>query len=1374
MFRVFVSSTFEDLKEERDALQRDSFPKLRKLCEMHGARFQAIDLRWGVRDEATLDQKTLEICLREIERCQRTGMKPNFIVLLGQRYGWRPLPSRIEAHEFEAVRDRVATEEYRSLVENWYRRDDNVVPPEYLLQPRSDEWVDSEHWESLEALLHRVLLGAARSAGLPELALNKYGKSAMHQEILKGVGVTSADREDVFAFCRNVPHDDCDPELVNLKAFLRAQLPPGNILSYEPEKFAELCQEVERTLGRVIENEMARVSSRSALALEIEVHNDFARDRALVFGRGEVLTTITKYITEGGDRPLVLHGASGCGKSAVMAQASEKAGSELPSAVVVRRFIGASPESSSGLALLASLAQQIGQEYGATGEIPTDFNSMVRVFRERLELATSERPLVVFIDALDQLGKDDPARALNWVNATLPAHCRIVVSTTDLAPALNECRPLHLGPLRTADAAAALDHWLGSAHRQLQSGQRHKLLAAFARCGLPLYLKLAFEESRGWESYLPPDECLLGEGVEGMIGTLLTRLSLNANHGLLLVSRSLGYLSAARNGLTEDEMFDVLSADKAVWQDFERRVHFAPPQRRLPVIVWSRLLMDLEPYLYARQADDLLVMGFYHPQLHKAATEYYLDGPAKRHRHLHLAYLFDRACKGEGNTYLPLKRPIAEVAYHYRMCDSWKQLTALYGNVSYLCSYVKSHDAFELKEEIEATPDQCIDREVRAFVANAASLLVKHPEQAPQLMYKELAAESYRQQARRLAVRPWIRADRLPVPHEGSNDPVGVSPLVSLDIRVQASCVATSANLAFIHNAPNKIELFKTNDLRPRGEIAVPEKPSLSIKVLLCDRWGRLLAAVYDNGEVEVLKTVFSPSGNILSADCVHRGVCLVGKFGAIPACSSLDEIIYQAPDGRIVSLHLDAASRVASNSVPSAGRVLTSYFGSNVRCLAWREGKRHLLTFPESNARVDIAYRAVAICQLKTRLAVSTEESKLLIYRLPDLDIERVIPCRRPILSMSPTDGGLLLMTDRHGNILSLDDDLQLVEHGRCSYDMVDDYPSAVYPAGDGAFFVSNRRCVTLSLGSESKRDILDVDGEDDHYNLLTYSRATGYMLSIGGAVPRPLRQHIVGNQYEFEFKKFKAAWSASGALAYTETDFSVVLESAGQSTHHRTESEIVKILYLETLDAFLVFCRSGLFHLIAVEKAESFRLQSARSDASHYLIQDCGLYLCVVSHDVLCRRAFGNTYLETVLSLYRLHRSRGSIQAEVVDLQHINNRQPRILNLAYHRGSNTLYLYRLGDLERWQLDDPKQHNHTRIAVPSDRDVALPFCADENGGFYVDTSNQLKFLPMTSGEKTPELASFRAITFLSQAVRKYAYIVEDNQALYRFVIEKE
>ena len=86
-YRVFVTSTFEDLKEERNALQREVFPKLSKLCEEHGARFQAIDLRWGVSEEAALDQTTMAICLEEIRRCRRTTPRPNFIVLLGDPCG---------------------------------------------------------------------------------------------------------------------------------------------------------------------------------------------------------------------------------------------------------------------------------------------------------------------------------------------------------------------------------------------------------------------------------------------------------------------------------------------------------------------------------------------------------------------------------------------------------------------------------------------------------------------------------------------------------------------------------------------------------------------------------------------------------------------------------------------------------------------------------------------------------------------------------------------------------------------------------------------------------------------------------------------------------------------------------------------------------------------------------------------------------------------------------------------------------------------------------------------------------------------------------------------------------------------------------------
>lgn len=58
-FRVFVSSTFNDFKKERNALQREVFPRLRQLCEKHGCRFQAIDPRWGVREESALEKPAL-------------------------------------------------------------------------------------------------------------------------------------------------------------------------------------------------------------------------------------------------------------------------------------------------------------------------------------------------------------------------------------------------------------------------------------------------------------------------------------------------------------------------------------------------------------------------------------------------------------------------------------------------------------------------------------------------------------------------------------------------------------------------------------------------------------------------------------------------------------------------------------------------------------------------------------------------------------------------------------------------------------------------------------------------------------------------------------------------------------------------------------------------------------------------------------------------------------------------------------------------------------------------------------------------------------------------------------------------------------------
>jgi len=93
-FRVFVSSTFNDFINERNALQENVFPKLEKLCKKEGFSFQAVDLRWGVSKQAAINQETMKICLDEIKRSQEVSPKPNFIVLLGNvMVGYQSIPN---------------------------------------------------------------------------------------------------------------------------------------------------------------------------------------------------------------------------------------------------------------------------------------------------------------------------------------------------------------------------------------------------------------------------------------------------------------------------------------------------------------------------------------------------------------------------------------------------------------------------------------------------------------------------------------------------------------------------------------------------------------------------------------------------------------------------------------------------------------------------------------------------------------------------------------------------------------------------------------------------------------------------------------------------------------------------------------------------------------------------------------------------------------------------------------------------------------------------------------------------------------------------------------------------------------------------------
>ena len=698
-FRVFVSSTFEDLKEERNALQERVFPELKELCLAQGARFQPIDLRWGVSEEASLDQQAVNICLDEIERCRATSPRPNFIVLLGDRYGWRPPPPQIPAAELQQILDRVTDEEDRKLLAEWYLRDENAVPPEYCLKPREGELADYERWAPIESRLRTILSAAVTGTSLE--GDSRYGASATEQEIVNGALTVLDAKEHVFCFARTirglpedesarsfrdldengVPDEEAGTRLRALKTKLREHL-PGHVHEYEArwtgsgsssEHLDQLCEDVKASLSRVILEEIDRLEAEDELEKELTEHRRFGAERAEHFvGRQAVLDTIAGYLADSDPRPLAVYGASGVGKSALVARATQLARQAHPGSQHVVRFIGATPDSIDGRALLRNLCREITRRFkeaeagvpsnpALTDEstVPSDYQDLVRDLGERLTLATAERPIVIFLDALDQLSEAQGARSLAWLPAELPPHVRLVVSAMQreqvhVAPTsaqepldalrakLPEASLVEVEPMSLDDGHALLDAWLSDAGRTLTAEQRAEILGKFEAEGLPLYLKLAFEEARRWKSYAAAAETTLSAaGIAGIIrDDLFARLAAPENHGALLVSRSLAYLGASKNGLSEDELLDVLSAQKAVLDDFQARSPKSPLVGRLPVVVWSRLYFDLEPYLGERNVDGALLMSFYHGQLGDVVEEDYLRGEAGRDRHRELAAYF--------------------------------------------------------------------------------------------------------------------------------------------------------------------------------------------------------------------------------------------------------------------------------------------------------------------------------------------------------------------------------------------------------------------------------------------------------------------------------------------------------------------------------------------------------------------------------------------------------------------------------------------------------------------------------------------------------------------------------------------------------------
>ncbi|KAL3864383.1 hypothetical protein ACJMK2_006070 [Sinanodonta woodiana] len=672
----------KDTTNERNYLMQHAYPQLKSLCQQLGYEFQVVDMRWGIRDEATDDQMGMELCLKELGLCQKFSTGPNFVTLLSHKYGYNAFPRTIKADEFEKIVSNMESQEALVLCKKWYHRDDNAVPPVYVLDAISVHLPDflskdekrkkvARNTWSDESELMQKAIGETSMRIFDEATARKYAMSITEAEITMGLLSTENNDKHCIWLKRTIKDIEKEPrsdmlsrytectgqeeKLKKVKNLLRTlkeermekSLPSDRILSYTinwTENGVTIDEKEHREYLQKMNNDFVskmtamiktaveeRAQKEDPLMDEVYRHIHFCQTKLYSFhGQEESIKTIVQYIDSAATLPLVIYGQSGCGKTSIMAMGAKVIYDHLKGkAAVVLRFLGTAPETTSVKTLLKSVTMQLKKIYAVPSLVPEVFNELVEDFHTTLMFARASKPLIIFFDSLDQLDTGNNARQLAWLPKKLPNYVKLIVST--LPDENYECLPVlrnrigdatkfHEVPtLPDKDVSGIIDKLLSVNKRTLTKDQKSVLLKAFHKCPLALFLKLSLDEALRWKSFTKKEELVLESSIRESINVLFQRLEIL--HGKLFVSRALGYITIARMGITESDLEDVLSCDDDVLDDVY--IYWTPPIRRLPPLLLVRLKTDLEQYLVDRGADGARVLFWYHRQFMEAAQERY-------------------------------------------------------------------------------------------------------------------------------------------------------------------------------------------------------------------------------------------------------------------------------------------------------------------------------------------------------------------------------------------------------------------------------------------------------------------------------------------------------------------------------------------------------------------------------------------------------------------------------------------------------------------------------------------------------------------------------------------------------------------------------
>ena len=594
VIRVFISSTFRDMREEREELVKRVFPALRKLCESRGVTWGEVDLRWGITDEQKAEGKVLPLCLAEIKNC-----RPYFIGILGERYGWIP----------------------------------QAIPPDLI---ESESWL-SEHKErsvtELE-ILHGVLNN-------PEMAGHAffyfrdpgYRPTDSKSPIGDYVELPEADEFAALGEAEAVVRAKARRhKLAELKEKIRLAYPDGKISRPPRENYPD-----PKTLGEWIQSDLEKLinglfpegSQPDPLDREAQEHAAFRRSRAGVYVERKELFAALDAHAAGEGPPLVVLGESGGGKSALLANWVARQMADITPPLILDHYIGATPASTDWENMVRRILGELNRHFDLKLEIPDKPDALRMAFANGLYRAAASGRIILVLDGLNQLEDRDQAPDLPWLPPELPQKVRLVLSTLTGRSweALKErlWPTLEVNPLSIPERLDLIPHYLMQYGKALNP-VRSQRLAKAAQAANPLYLRVLLEELRQWGDHDTLDDridhYLEASGPRELYEKVLERWEGDYERDRPnLVRDTMTLLWAARRGLSEVELLEVLGTPGAPLP----RAYFTPLHLAADAALVNRSGLLNFAHDYLRQAVERLYAATLESQkaLHARIADYF-------------------------------------------------------------------------------------------------------------------------------------------------------------------------------------------------------------------------------------------------------------------------------------------------------------------------------------------------------------------------------------------------------------------------------------------------------------------------------------------------------------------------------------------------------------------------------------------------------------------------------------------------------------------------------------------------------------------------------------------------------------------------------